>query len=389
MRLRALCSLVLVVLGSRCAPLSPPSKVSPPTGLMCAQLVIPSGSLTDTLAAAVAGDCVVLPAGTYEGSFVVPGDVSLVGALDAGVTLTGGDPVLSVRGGTRSVIQGLHIAATGEVGIAIEPGPVRLIGVKVTQASKNGLTATCTRGDCETREVSLTDCELAQNGVGLRLKGARVRVEGGRIAEQTGTSLSSGSGIVASDGATLQVVNATIEGNQNIGVLVDGALTRATFEQTNVRNNLGRGLWAQGQVADAGEATVRITGGEFTGNALVGIGARELTGLVISDATISSTTTVRVPIDISRFEDVGDGVGLFAGASKVTLERVTMQNNARAQLLADAVGADVQVVNSTATGGRFRAVVQHASSSVQVDTALVDDAGVDLIILANPVGLLP
>lgn len=372
-----------------CGPLTPKLPVEPPSGLNCDRVIVPPVSLQETLGVAKAGDCIVLPSGTYEGTFVLPEDVSIAASAGAMVTLTGGDPVLTILGGARSVVQDLRIVAGEGGGIAIEPGPAQLIGVKVAQAKKEALTASCTTGDCGTREVTLTDCELTQSAVGLRVKGATVRVVGGRIAEQLGTSLSAGSGVVASGGAVVTLDNVTVEDNQNVGVLIDGAKTRATLASCHVMRNQGRGLWVQGQTADAGEVTVDVNGGEFVSNALVGIGARDTVGLRINGAAVKSTSMVRVPIDISRSEEVGDGVGLFAGATAVTLQNVTLENNARAQLLADEVGANVTVASTTATGGQFRAVVQRSVNVVDVDSTLVDDAGVSLFVKASAIGLSP
>lgn len=378
-----------LLLLAACGPLSPPRKVQPPAGLTCGRIVIPPVSLEATLAEAKAGDCVILASGTYEGTFVLPEDVSIAASTGAEVTLTGGDPVLTILGGARSVVQGLRVVAGTGAGIAIEPGPAQLIGVKVSQAKEEALTVSCSEADCGAREVTATDCELTQSAVGLRVKGATVRFTGGRIAEQRGTSLSSGSGVVASDGAAVRLEGVTIEDNQNIGVLIDGAKTRATLTSCAVKHNLGRGLWAQGQAADAGEVTVDVSGGEFDGNALVGIGARDTTGLRVTDAAVKATTLVRVPVDISRFEEVGDGVGLFSGARSVTLQGVTLRDNARAQLLADAVGGDVKVEAATVSGGRFRAVVQASVEPVQVDSMLLDDAGVRLFVNSAAIGLTP
>ncbi len=379
------CSLLLL----GCGPLTPPRKERPPEGLVCERLLIPPVSLETTLSTAVPGDCVILPSGTYTGSFVLPEDVSLAASAGATVTLTGGDPVLSVRGGSRSSVQGLRIVAGSGSGIVIEPGPVKLVSVSVTQSAKNGLTATCTRSDCDEREVTLTDCELSQNAVGLRVKGARVRVEGGRIAEQAGKSLSAGSGVVGSDGASITLNAVIIEGNENIGVLLDGAATRSTIDACVVKNNQGRGIWAQGQTQPDGGATVTVTGGEVSGNRLLGIGARDSAGLVVRQVVVQDTVAVRVPIDIARSEDVGDGVGLFSGTTNATLENITSRRNARAQLLADDCGQEVKVIDPTLSGGLFRAVIQRASVPVQVAPGFVDDAGVELFVPSSLIGLLP
>lgn len=386
--MRSLVLPCLVALAA-CGRLTPLPEVTRPAGLTCTRIVIPPVSLADSLAEARAGDCLVLPSGTYLGTFVLPEDVSIAASTGATVTLTGGDPVLTIRGGPKSVVQDLRIVADTGGGIVIEPGPAQLVGVKVTQAKAEALAVRCSTGDCGTREVTMRDCELTGGSTGLRVKGAQVHATGGRISGQQGTTLSSGSGVVASDGAVLVLDQVAIEDNQNIGVLLDGAATRARVTGCSVKRNHGRGLWAQGQAADAGEVTVDVSGGEFTENTLVGIGARDAVGLKVDGAQVRSTVAVRVPIDISHFEDVGDGVGLFSGAAAVTLKNLTLQDNARAQLLADSIGAGVTVENAQASGGRFRAVVQRTAAPIQLDSALLDDAGTTLVVDSSTVDLQP
>lgn len=365
-----------------------PFRPPPPQGLTCDRIVVPSASLEASLKAAGAGDCVILPGGTYSGSFVLPEDVTLAASDGATVMLTGGDPVLTVKGGSRSIVRGVRIVGGSGSGIAIDPGPAQLISVAVTQSQHSAISATCSRPDCAEREIVMTDCEVTQNAVGLRIVGARVRVEGGRIAEQLGTSLSSGSGVVASDGAALTLHGVTIERNQNLGVLLDGANTRASVDDCTIRENTGRGLWAQGQTADAGAQTVTVTGGEISGNSLVGIGARDTSGLVIRQTRILTTKAIRVPIDISTSEDIGDGIGLFTGTRAVTIEAVVAENNARAQVIADSSGLGV-AVSGTMTGGRFRVVVQRPVAPVTVEQALVDAPASELMVRAATIGLAP
>jgi Right handed beta helix region len=384
MPLRALpCLLIL----ASCTPIMP-FRPPPPQGLKCDRIVVPPGTLEASLKSASAGDCVILPAGTYSGSFVLPEDVSLAASEGAAVVLTGGDPVLMVKGGSRSIVRGVRIVGGSGSGIAIDPGPAQLIGVAVTQSQRSAISATCSRPDCAEREIVITDCEVTQSAVGLRVTGARVTVEGGRIAEQLGSSLSSGSGVVASDGAALTLRGVTIERNQNIGVLFDGAATRATVDGCTIRENTGRGLWAQGQTADAGVQTVTVTGGEISGNSLLGIGARDTSGLLIRETRILATKGVRVPIDISTSEDVGDGIGLFTGTRAITVEAVVAENNARAQVIADNSGLGV-TVSGTMSGGRFKVVVQRPVAPMNVEQRLVDVPPSELVVRAAAIGLAP
>jgi nitrous oxidase accessory protein NosD len=368
-----------------CTPLMPFD--APMTaGLTCDRIVVPAVSLEDSLRAATAGDCIILASGTYSGSFVVPPNVTLAASEGAMVTLTGGDPVLTVKGGKRSIVRGVRIVGGSGLGIAIDPGPAQLIAVAVTQTQRSALSVSCAESDCAEREVVLSDVELSEAPTGLRVSGATVRMERGRVVAMRGTSLSSGSGVVATGGAVLRLDGVSIEQNENVGVLLDGPTTRATVTGCTLADNQGRGLWAQGQTG--ADVTVTVQGGEVRGNALVGIGARDTAGLVVRDTRVLGTKAVRVPIDINRFDQVGDGVGLFSGSRKATLEGVVATDNARAQVLVDGAGAEV-AVRGTISGGRFRVVVQNGAMPVTVESGLLDQPAEALVVRAAAVGVTP
>jgi len=203
------------------------------------------------------------------------------------------------------------------------------------------------------------------------VSGARVRVVRGRIAGMAGASLSAGSGVVAMNRARLTLEGVTVEGNQAVGVLIDGPGTRATLTDCAIRSNDGRGVWIQG----ATDGGVSITGGEISGNQLMGVGARASSGLTLTGVTIEDTVSVHVPISVGQYEDIGDGVGLFSGVSGVLLENVVSRRNARAQILADEYGAEVRVVNPDVSGGLYRVVLQRSSATADVPTQLVDNPG--------------
>ena len=273
--------------------------------MTCDRIKAASKTLSDTLAAASPGDCVIAAEGTWVGSFIVPKDVTLAASEGEKVVLKGDgstNPVLMVKGGARSSVRNVTIDTSGGSGIVIDPGPASLIGVTIGGAHKSALTASCTRGGCE-GETVVEDCTFTQSATGLIISGARVRIERGRITQMGGAGLSDGSGVVAFGGAQLTMNGVTVEDNQAVGVLIDGAATHAGLTDCAVKNNRGRGVWIQG----ATDGGVQVTGGEVTGNALVGLGARDSAGLTFSGVTVQDTKPVRVAIDLSRYEDVGDG----------------------------------------------------------------------------------
>jgi hypothetical protein len=345
-----------------------------PAGLVCDRIKAAGSKLSEALASASPGDCVIAAGGTWVGSFIVPIDVSLAASEGEKVILKGdgsAKPVLSVLGGTRSSVRNIQIETSGGGGIVIDPGPASLFGVGITGAAQAALTASCMRGGCE-GETVVQDTQLTKCATGLIVKaGARVRVEGGRVAQMGGTGLTDGSGVIAFGGARLTMNGVTVEDNQAVGVLLDGTSTAAALSNCLVKNNGGRGVWIQ-RATDGG---VSVTGGEVTGNGLVGIGARDSNGLTISGVTVQDTRSRRVAIDLATFEEVGDGIGLFTGMKDVTLENIVSRRNARAQILADEIGGSIRVGTPDVSGGLFRVVVQRTSQPVDVAPQVLDMPG--------------
>lgn len=355
--------------------------VKQPEGMVCDRIKAAGTKLGEALAAASAGDCIIANEGTWVGSFVVPSDVSLAASEGERVVLRGDgtpSPVLTVKGGARTSVRNVVVDTSAGGGIAIDPGPANLVGVSIGGAGKNALTATCTRGECAGENV-LEDSEVSASASGVVVSGALLRIERGRIAAMAGNGLSDGSGVVAFDGAQLTMNGVTVEDNQAAGVLIDGASTRAALTDCVIRNNR-RGVWVQ-RATDGG---VAITGGELSGNALVGLGARESAGLTVTGVTVQDTKAVRVQLDLNTAEDIGDGVGLFSGVREVTLEGVVSRRNARAQILADQSGADIRVRSGEVSGGLYRVVVQRTSQVIDVASTVVDSPGRDLGVEASP-----
>lgn len=349
-----------------------------PTGLTCDNVVSVGADLSAALAKARAGDCLVLPEGTWVGTFQVPDDVSVVGSEGATVVLRGDSagPVLSVRGGPRTTVRKLRIEAPLGSGILIDPGPVNLVSVSVTGAKGNALVGRCTQSDCAQRGSTLEDTELLGSALGLVLRGATLTMKGGRIAGHRGLTLADGTGVVATAGAALTLTGVTIEQNANLGVLLDGATTRASLTGVTVQDNLGRGLWSQGL---RGPQTLKVSGGAFVGNARMGLGARDSEGLVIDGARVEGTRETVVQIDIQREEKVGDGVALFAGTARGTFTGLQLRNNFRAQALVDRGGEGLDLAG-TLEGGQYKAVIQNTVPSVAVPAAVVDTPAAALFV---------
>ncbi len=347
-----------------------PTTPGVPAGVACEKLYVVGQSVDAQLEKARPGDCVLLPRGDFEGNFTVPTDVSLLAGEGAAVTLRPKDvarAILTIRGGSRTTLRGFKLVLSGGPGLVIEPGPVNMVGVTVSGASQ-ALTIRCAEPACADAPNVIEASTFSGNAGGIVVAGARLKVVGGAVTGTTGTRLSDGLGIVARQGALLELEGTQITGSQLAGVVVDGAGTRARLTNVAAKDNLGRGVWLQGLTqADS----VVASGLTVTGNVLVGLGAVAARGVSVVDSVVGETKPVRVSVGVGQTEDVGDGVALLNGCGAVALERLTLSNSARAQLLVDAVDGGVQTQALAASGGRFRAVIQR-SAGVAVDAGLVD-----------------
>lgn len=367
-----------------------------PTGVVCDAIHLAAGSaerLTAALAAAEPGHCVVVDGATYRGNFEVPADVSLLANEGAAVDLVGESPdapALRIRGGPRASVRSLRVVSAAGVGIVIDPGPAVLINVTVHQAQRSGLIATCSAPDCAERGPSLlTDVELTGNANGLWVVGSKVRMEGGRVSENNSTQLSSGHGVIASGGASVELIGTEVERNQEVGVLVDGAGgTSADLDGVQVRENGGRGIWGQG-LTGAEQPKLRVRNATLDGNRLVGIGLRQSTGVEILDSQILNTVQVEVPVNLGGMQSVGDGVGLFEQTGAARLENLTFQGNARSQVLIDSAkeGISVNAPKFPGAVGEYKIVIQRTTAQVQAPADDIETPPTTLGISADPVSV--
>ncbi len=362
-----------------------------PKGITCARVFVAGADLAAALEGKGSGDCVLAGTGTYVGNFVLPQDVSLIGGDGATVTLRGstkGQPVLSVKGGAKTLIRGLHIDTSAGGGIAIDPGPVAMSGVTITGADEAALSVRCAEADCDQRAVTVEDCEFTRNHLGLVAIGAQVRVTRGRIADGLGSSASDGTGVLATGGAVLSLDGVAVENNANVGILIDGATSRFTGQGLTVSGNQGRGLWGQGL---RGAQAWQLSGSTIARNHLVGLGLVDSEGVTVTDTTVAETVTVPLPTGLGTPPMVGDGVGLFGGSRGVRLERLTLSQNGRAQVLVDRGAGGLELIDPvlTAPAGGFRVVVQHSDAGVVTAPAGVVDAPPSPLAFDAPVMAVP
>ena len=380
--------LSLCAVGCSCAP-----NLALPTGMSCAKTINAgptTTSLIDALSRAQRGTCVVAAAAKYTGAFTVPAGVVLGAEPGSKVDFIGDNaaqPALSLNAG--ATLTGVRISSAPGVGIS-SAGGTHLLGVRVESCLGAGIVFWCEE-DCRTGDpAELRDVELTNDAVGLLVHGARVNTFGGKISGSTSGALASGYGVVASNGAVLSMSGTVVEGNEELGLLVDGAQdTNVSLAQVTVLNNKGRGVWAQGLLGTMGSPRLSLSDCTVTGNRLVGVGAKGSHGLRIQGGSVGSTAIGQALNAAGSLIPVGDGIGLFASSGDVQLDTVTINANERSQVLVDEGSTGVVVQGSTITqgGGQFGVVVQRTLSVVQAPMITTPPMGQELPISAPTLAL--
>jgi len=357
-----------------------------PEGLQCGQVL--SATDTSTLVAAlgqaVEGDCVLASTGTYTSALTVPRGVALAAEDGAAVTIkadSSGQAAVTLAPGAR--LQGLSIVSAPNIGVLIDRGPSTLERVRIDGAVEAGLVGWCEE-DCVPVDPSYAhEIEITGSAVGLLLHGMRMKVEGGRIAQNLrGDRLVAGWGVVASHGAGLTLEGTVVEQNDFVGVLVDGAAGPTTAQLTNasIKDNEGRGVWIQDVQGSADAPKVRLESCVVEGNKMVGIGARNTAGMSIRGGRIAGTRLAKVSPNLGETDQVGDGLGLFENTSGISLDSVELRHNERLQVLIDRGGAGIRIQQSTVLteGSQLGIVVQRTVESVQAPDLQVRPAGQEL-----------
>ncbi|MGH7297435.1 MAG: right-handed parallel beta-helix repeat-containing protein, partial [Polyangiaceae bacterium] len=283
---------------------------------------------------------------------------------------TSAQPTVSLTGAVGSGLSDLDVQVTGGVGIDVSGGPVLIKDITVSGAASAAAAVSCSQSCTSSSPVTLSDVDLGTSHVGLVANGAFVVWNGGASHDNvTMSELAGGDGIVASQGATLQLTGVTVANNAAVGVLLDGAGgTSAMLTNVTVSGNAGRGIWAQNLVGSAAAPSLSLTQSTITQNAIVGVGVLASSGIVMTGGSIDSTVDAPIATDVGSVQQVGDGVEIFQGSSDVSIASVAIANNARAAGVIDAAGMGIRVagVDVQASASNLLFVVQRSTNSVDV-----------------------
>lgn len=349
--------------------------VPPGAGLTCGSTRSASDAAgaRAALAGSPSGTCVVLAGGAYAGPFEVPAGVSLVAQNGSVVTVTGGtaqNAAIALSEGSQ--LYGIDVVDSVGVGVAIRAANA-LVGATTVTGSKNAaLAVLCKEAatpGCTAGTITLTEVKLEKSALGLWISGAHVVMKNGSSDNHVGTSLAAAAGVVATDGASLDMDGTLVEKNQGAGILIDGALTKASIRNATVNENGERGVWAQKVAGTLDAPAVRIEGCTITKNKLVGVGSVAVRGIIIVGGKVAETVAVPVQTSLMKNEQVGDGVGFF-DSGDIKMDGTTVESNARAAGVLDNALSSIIIVGGKvgvgASGLKF--VVQNTTgSAVQVN----------------------
>jgi hypothetical protein len=372
------------------------AKSDPPDGIACSSVTSgggSSGTLAGSLSAAQTGSCIVLEPGIgYSGTFVVPSGVTLTGPRGARSTIsagTGKDPLVTLGEGAKLV--NVDVVNATAVGVAVRAANATLQDVHVTGAKTAAVGILCTGDGCGSGVITLKDLNLEKSELGLWVSGAHVAMSGGRSGENGGTGLTSGLGIVAANGAKLELDGVTVEKNQATAVLIDGAQTTATINNSTIQDNSDRGVWAQKVAGSLSAPAVQITGSTIVRNKIVGVGSVEARGIIIVGGRVAETQAAPVVTNLAATEQVGDGFGVFSQSTDWKIDGTVVEANVRAAgLIDDGSKQGIIIVGGKISAGAsgYKVVVQGTDASA-VQLADTDKSSAPELGVSSPKISLP
>lgn len=301
-------------LGSRsCTPVGDCAAAFPPPG--ATHVVRPAGGggaytrILDALAAAPAGAVIAVDRGTYREALRITRGVRIVGRCAGEVTIEG-----------NGQYPGIEVAASG----------VTVEGVTMKDQAPAILV---TSGSVDVSDVVVTGAR----SMGIdAASGTRVKVARSAVRHVTPIPGYLSAGIAAS--GELEVEDSSVSDASYAGIVVQGALARATLEGVVLRDgapdeNLMGGVGIN--LAEGAQATV--TRAWLHANTRAGYLGFRRTKLTMRDTVIDDT---KARASRSGSEVHGEGVAVFDGAS-ATLERLSV---------ARTVGVGLRVIqNASAT----------------------------------------
>ncbi len=303
---------------------------------------------------------------TVEGTVEVNGDGARLKYVH--VTDQPSDGVTVAAGG-EVTLEGSTISEATRYGIlGTDSGSVTMIRSAVTGGAGPGIWMQCD-GDCDCSGAPprLTLDQVAVRGnalVGVALLGTRADLTTVQIANTTvGDNFEAGGGLSIARCSDVTATDLRVENNSDFGVLADNSDVTlggpGSDEGVTINGNL-RGIWLQ-NISSKASHTATIQNATLTGNQGIGIGMAGALGeksIHISDVTIADTEGISLPNLVGGVSAgvicMADAV-LWLNGVEAHLENVTTTGSGRIGVLIDgaATGSlqDVKLTGGDENGG--------------------------------------
>jgi hypothetical protein len=321
---------------------------------------------------AVPGDCVLVAGGTYTGPLEVSAPGIIVTAeADAEVVLT--SPAIGIELTASATVRGFVIDTPGRHGVLITGSGARLLDTEVIDPGEAAVMIKCEDSGCMQRSgrIDVEGLRASNAKYGIYVDAADVIIRDSVVSGGGSEQLGGGGGLYAVNGATVELEDTRLVQNA-YGIIADGATTRVLAIDVEVSGNTERGVWAQGLRGSRALPALELRGAgtRIVDNRVVGVGAFDTAGVVISGAELRGTIETEVLLDLMRRAMLGEGLSLLAGSREVEVTQTRMVDNGRAQVLVDTAGNDIRLdASNTVSGGRYPVVVQASVEVVDVPAA--------------------
>lgn len=404
-------------------------------------------TLTAALDVAVGGDAILAAEATYdEQLFIDEGPLLIAGPDNGLATLTPSNPVdtavIEVAGARGIILQHVGVENVSPLGVWVYTGELTMTACSVAGITAgDGLGVGVLASDGATLSVinsTITQSEsagvffreskgsvegstLEANGYGgirLELTSDAVTLDGNTLRDnklvgigvfgsksiilqndiegtQALANVDSGDGIIASqlkasDGTTLGDAEVDIRGsntvcnNARVGILM-GEGSRGIILQNEIAGNEGAGIWLQ---ANAGASEpISIESNTVSNNTYTGIGVATGARSIILQNDIDQTQLGSQFQGLETVE-LGDGIGVFAGAS-ANIEGNALSANLRNGIITDSAdGANTAITGNTVAGSGSKGIIlqnQGGNAPLFSNNTLSNNVGGDAVDLI-PVG---
>ena len=181
---------------------------------------------------------------SFAGPFTVPAGVAVVAQNGARATITGGTAQdrhhARRRREARAGRRGRAAGSASRCAERTRSSRTSPSAARRTRRSRCSVTTAAPRAPSRSPTSS-----LGKSTIGAWFSGAHVAWTGGASSSNAGTGLTAAAGVIAVDGAHLDLQNVTVEKNEGVGIVIDGAATTAAITNAIVNENGERGIWAQ------------------------------------------------------------------------------------------------------------------------------------------------